>query len=71
MRVVLIEPGAVDTELRTHITNPVAKAAIDDLFMKIRVLQPADIAKAVIYAVTQPEYLAVNEILIRPTDQNY
>jgi clavulanate-9-aldehyde reducatase len=71
VRVVLIEPGAVDTELRGHITDPAAKAALERAFTKMRVLQSADIANAVVYAVTQPEYVAVNEILIRPTDQGY
>jgi NADP-dependent 3-hydroxy acid dehydrogenase YdfG len=71
VRVVLIEPGAVDTELRDHITDPAAKAAANESVAKMRALQSADIANAVVYAVTQPEYVAVNEILIRPTDQSW
>ena len=35
----------------------------------MRTLRPQDIANAVVYAVTQPEHVAVNELLIRPTDQ--
>jgi clavulanate-9-aldehyde reducatase len=69
VRVVLIEPGMVDTELRDHITDQNAKAAIAERASRTRQLQAADIAKAVLYAVTQPDYVAVNEILIRPTDQ--
>jgi NADP-dependent 3-hydroxy acid dehydrogenase YdfG len=69
VRVVLIEPGAVDTELRDHITDPAAKAASQASAAKLRMLRSADIANAVVYALTQPEYVAVNEILIRPTDQ--
>ncbi|RSM63999.1 KR domain-containing protein [Kibdelosporangium aridum] len=69
VRVVLIEPGMVDTELRDHITDQAAKAAIMDRASQTRQLQAADIANAVVYAVTQPDYVAVNEILIRPTDQ--
>ncbi|CAM3678850.1 SDR family NAD(P)-dependent oxidoreductase [Kibdelosporangium persicum] len=69
VRVVLIEPGMVDTELRDHITDQNAKAAIEERASRTRQLQAADIAKAVLYAVTQPDYVAVNEILIRPTDQ--
>ncbi|SMC97324.1 SDR family NAD(P)-dependent oxidoreductase [Kibdelosporangium aridum] len=69
VRVVLIEPGMVDTELRDHITDQAAKAAIEERASQTRQLQAADIANAVVYAVTQPDYVAVNEILIRPTDQ--
>jgi clavulanate-9-aldehyde reducatase len=69
VRVVLIEPGMVATELRDHITDQDAKAMIEVRAAQTRQLQSADIAKAVLYAVTQPDYVAVNEILIRPTDQ--
>lgn len=69
VRVVLIEPGMVDTELRDHITDQDARALIAERAAKTRQLQSADIARAVLYAVTQPDYVAVNEILIRPTDQ--
>jgi clavulanate-9-aldehyde reductase len=69
VRVVLIEPGMVDTELREHITDQAAKAAVEQRASETRQLQAADIARAVHYAVTQPEHVAVNEILIRPTDQ--
>jgi clavulanate-9-aldehyde reductase len=69
VRVVLIEPGMVETELREHITDEAAKATVQNRASQMRQLQAADIAKAVLYAVTQPDYVAVNEILIRPTDQ--
>jgi NADP-dependent 3-hydroxy acid dehydrogenase YdfG len=69
VRVVVIEPGFVATELASHIADPAIKAAAKNLAENIRTLQPADIASAVLYALTQPEHFAVNEILIRPTDQ--
>ncbi|MCE7004916.1 SDR family NAD(P)-dependent oxidoreductase [Kibdelosporangium philippinense] len=69
VRVVLIEPGMVATELRDHITDQAAKATIMERASKVRQLQASDIANAVVYAVTQPDYVAVNEILLRPTDQ--
>ena len=56
VRVTLIEPGMVDTPF---FDNPVSNA-----------LEPADIARAVIYAVSQPPHVDVNEILIRPTAQS-
>jgi clavulanate-9-aldehyde reductase len=69
VRVVLIEPGAVATELTDHITDPEAKAATAERFANVRKLTSEDIANAVRYAVTQPDHVAINEILVRPTDQ--
>ncbi|MGP3756737.1 SDR family oxidoreductase [Streptomyces sp. IBSNAI001] len=69
VRVVVIEPGTVETELREHITHAPSKAAITERVTKIRQLQSEDIAAAVLYAVTAPPHATVNEILIRPTDQ--
>ncbi|WP_327420077.1 SDR family NAD(P)-dependent oxidoreductase [Streptomyces sp. NBC_01527] len=69
VRVVVVEPGFVSTELTSHITDPNIQAAAKDMAESMRTLQPEDIAAAVVYALTQPAYVAVNEILIRPTDQ--
>jgi NADP-dependent 3-hydroxy acid dehydrogenase YdfG len=69
VRIGLVEPGAVTTELNTHITHPGAKAASEKMHASMRVLKADDIARAVLYMVTQPPYVAVNEILVRPTDQ--
>lgn len=69
IRVTLIEPGLVDTSIDEQITDPVAKQAIAERRKSIRVLQSEDVAAAIVYAVTQPSHVNVNEILIRPTDQ--
>ena len=69
IRVTVIEPGAVATELRTHITHAETRAALDGWASSVRQLQGEDIANAVLYAVSQPPHVNVNEILIRPTDQ--
>ncbi|GAB3914195.1 SDR family NAD(P)-dependent oxidoreductase [Kibdelosporangium lantanae] len=69
VRAVLIEPGMVATELRNHITDQDAKANVERRAAEMRQLQATDIARAVVYAVTQPEHVAINEILVRPTDQ--
>ncbi|MGY5034182.1 SDR family NAD(P)-dependent oxidoreductase [Streptomyces sp. 900116325] len=69
VRVVVVEPGFVSTELTSHITDPNIQAAAKDMAESMRTLQPEDIAAAVVYALTQPAHVAVNEILIRPTDQ--
>ncbi len=69
IRTTLIEPGAVATELREHITHKQTKQQIDDWAASMRQLQSEDIAKAIVYAVSQPDHVAINEILVRPTDQ--
>ncbi|TYB55380.1 SDR family NAD(P)-dependent oxidoreductase [Nonomuraea sp. PA05] len=69
VRVVVVEPGFVATELAGHITDPAIRAAAQEMAGSMRTLRPEDIAAAVLYAVTQPEHVAVNELLIRPTDQ--
>jgi NADP-dependent 3-hydroxy acid dehydrogenase YdfG len=69
VRISLVEPGAVTTELNTHITQPEAKAASQRMHETIRALQADDIARAVVYLVSQPPHVAINEMLIRPTDQ--
>jgi NADP-dependent 3-hydroxy acid dehydrogenase YdfG len=69
VRIGLVEPGAVDTELRNHITQPEAKAAAEQMATSMRALQSEDVARAILYLVTQPPHVAVNEVLVRPTDQ--
>ena len=69
VRVVLIEPGMVATELREHITHAESKAGSNKRAETMRQLQSEDIAEAVRYAVTAPAHVAINEVLIRPTDQ--
>jgi NADP-dependent 3-hydroxy acid dehydrogenase YdfG len=69
LRVVVIEPGFVATELASHITDPTMQAAAQHMVSSMRILQPEDIAEAVCYAITQPDHVAVNEIMVRPTDQ--
>jgi clavulanate-9-aldehyde reducatase len=59
----------VATELRTHITQAAARERSEARAQAMRQLQFEDIAAAVVYAATQPDHVAVNEILIRPTDQ--
>jgi NADP-dependent 3-hydroxy acid dehydrogenase YdfG len=68
VRVSLIEPGAVETELRDHL-RPEIRAAQDKRFAGVQMLRPEDIADAVDYIVRRPRYVAINEVLIRPTAQ--
>jgi clavulanate-9-aldehyde reductase len=69
VRVVVIEPGSTQTALRTHITHEPSRTAIENRVATYRQLQAEDVAQAVLYALTAPHHVAVNEILLRPTDQ--
>ncbi len=68
VRVSAVLPGAVDTELPTHI-RPEIRADMTRHFTDVEILRDTDIAEAVRYIVTRPAHAAVNEILIRPTEQ--
>lgn len=68
VRVSLIEPGAVATELATHLRTEV-REQLGQRLAGVEILRAADIADAVGYVVTRPRHVAVNEILIRPTEQ--
>ncbi|TWH72547.1 NADP-dependent 3-hydroxy acid dehydrogenase YdfG [Modestobacter roseus] len=69
VRIGLVEPGAVATELSSHITQADARQQSQQMAESMRTLDPEDIARAVLYLVTQPPHVAVNEVLVRPTDQ--
>jgi NADP-dependent 3-hydroxy acid dehydrogenase YdfG len=68
VRVTLIEPGAVDTELAGH-NRPEIREQIVKRFGDIERLTAEDIANAILYALAQPEHVSVNEVLIRPSGQ--
>ena len=68
VRVSLVEPGAVATELQGH-NRAGVKEEIEKRFEDMDILQAEDIADAIAYVVTRPRHVAVNEVLIRPTEQ--
>jgi NADP-dependent 3-hydroxy acid dehydrogenase YdfG len=70
IRTTIIEPGAVDTELQDHIPDEEIKQRIEEgMLQSMTPLESEDIARGIAYAVTQPQHVSVNELLIRPTDQ--
>lgn len=69
IRVTIVEPGVVDTELTTHITTKEIKDREQKRLQTITALQSDDIAEAIVYAVTQKPHVNVNEILVRTIDQ--
>jgi NADP-dependent 3-hydroxy acid dehydrogenase YdfG len=65
IRVTLIEPGRVDTELREH-TREEVREKLAGGFAGVEPLTPGQVAESVLYAIRQPPNVAVSEILIRP-----
>ena len=68
VRVSLVEPGAVATELVDHVREEI-RARVTGGLDKMERLQSEDIADAIAYIVSRPRHIAINELLIRPTEQ--
>jgi NADP-dependent 3-hydroxy acid dehydrogenase YdfG len=68
VRVTLIEPGVVDTELPQHITHADTKRSVGQLYDAAEVT-PGDIAEIIAFALSRPRHLALHEILVRPAGQ--
>ena len=68
VRVSLVEPGAVATELSSH-NRPEVLDNIRQRFGDVERMEASDIADAIAYIVTRPRRVAMNELLIRPTEQ--
>jgi NADP-dependent 3-hydroxy acid dehydrogenase YdfG len=68
VRVSLVEPGATSTELATHL-RPEVLDQLRARLADVERLEAADIADAIAYIVTRPRHVAVNEMLVRPTEQ--
>jgi len=68
VRMTIVEPGAVDTELSDHIRDGV-REQVRKRFADMQMLEGEDVADAIAYAVTRPWHVSLNEILIRPTEQ--
>jgi NADP-dependent 3-hydroxy acid dehydrogenase YdfG len=62
----LIEPGATESELVTHVREEVRSQLTASVEQNLRA---EDIADAILYIVTRPRHMAINEILVRPTEQ--
>jgi NADP-dependent 3-hydroxy acid dehydrogenase YdfG len=70
VRVTVIAPGHVETELQAHNVNPVVRAGLERAREQIgEVLSAEDIAQAILYAVTRPPHVCLNEVVVRPTGQ--
>jgi len=70
VRVTVVEPGYVETELQGHNEgNPIVMEAMEKTRQQIDPLQASDIADAITHALTRPQHVSINEVLIRPTKQ--
>ena len=70
IRVTTVAPGFVETELQGHNRNPVVRRAMERNREEIgEVLEPGDVAAAILNAVTRPPHVCVNEVVVRPTRQ--
>jgi len=69
VRVTSIQPGVTHSELATHTTHEETKQMGAAFSKAIRFLDADDVARAVVYATSQPLHCAINEILVRPTQQ--
>jgi NADP-dependent 3-hydroxy acid dehydrogenase YdfG len=69
IRVTDVQPGVVETELMDHIPSEGIRQGFADGWRNRRKLDPEDVARAVLFALSSPDRVNVNEILIRPTDQ--
>jgi NADP-dependent 3-hydroxy acid dehydrogenase YdfG len=67
IRVTVIEPGAIATELSDHITDAESKRAAKEYLDTA--IPPRDIADVIAFAVSRPKRVTLNEILVRPTVQ--
>jgi NADP-dependent 3-hydroxy acid dehydrogenase YdfG len=68
IRVMVIEPGAVGTELTDHITDSSVKEATEKFYDEVAITA-ADIAEIIAFAISRPRRVNLNEILVRPTAQ--
>lgn len=68
IRTTVISPGAVSTELTTHISDEDIRQGVDD-FVSKNAVGPDTFARAVAYAINEPDDVDINEILFRPINQ--
>ncbi|WP_083203220.1 SDR family NAD(P)-dependent oxidoreductase [Pseudomonas sp. 24 E 13] len=69
VRVGVIEPGSVSTELASHNKPEVVDSILAPFFSEIQTLEPEDIADALAYMVTRPRHASVAKMWVGPTEQ--
>jgi len=71
IRVTSIQPGFTSSELGTSIKDPDTLKMGEEFMSKVKPLEAEDVARAVIYTVSQPPNVSICEILLRPTQQRF
>ncbi|MBV9817764.1 MAG: SDR family oxidoreductase [Solirubrobacterales bacterium] len=71
IRVSVIEPGAVATELTDHITDEEAKQGAEQMYQDVDAISPDEIAEIIAFTVGRPDGVAINEVLVRPRGQAF
>jgi NADP-dependent 3-hydroxy acid dehydrogenase YdfG len=70
VRVICVEPGAIAAELPEHISHPETRQETEALYRgRSEILTAEDVASLIVYAVTTPERVSINEVLLRPLRQ--
>jgi NADP-dependent 3-hydroxy acid dehydrogenase YdfG len=69
VRVIVVEPGVVATELAEHISDERIRTGVQEFQDAVGALRAEDIAATIVFALSQPHRVSLNEILIRPTGQ--
>ena len=70
IRTTIISPGAVDSELKASTSDEASSKAVNELYRALAI--PANsIARAIAYAIEQPADVDINEIVVRPTAQDF
>ena len=69
VRVILVEPGIVETELLSHTTDEPTRASMERWYERAGALAPGDVARVIAYAVSLPHHVSVSELVVRATSQ--
>lgn len=69
LRVTDLKPGGVHTEVASHTSNPRIREQLATAHERMRLLDPDDVADAIVYAITRPAHVCVSQLSVLPVDQ--
>lgn len=71
VRVSVVHPGLTDTEVLINLTDPVKKERLEKAMKSVSPLQSEDLADAILFVVTRPAHVSINEMFVRPSKQGF